>query len=449
MKTRVISVLSFMAFFLYTGIATRIFRLFKCREIHGVYYLIDDYSVTCFDEVWWPYGSFAVLCIGLYVIGIPLVQYLALWYYKDNLHESAAKNLVIHRRVKKQYGSIYEHYTDECYYYDFVDLFRRLLLTGGLILVGSSIAQVFLGIMICLTWALLVAFKRPYKAYWDNILAIVLSLHLLFTLVSGMALKLYQLSEINDEYEQFVFDWMLVIMTFCSMCLAVIGLFITIPRLRKKLISCCVTKDKDDFKHNWHEIHKWVKEQKSLMKLLKVKELRVILKDAEKEMQEKAGKEHYLQVQKERLSKTKINMANIARTAAISHRKHKLIQKKVELLPCDKKIKNIEKFHEQHAKDRSKHMKTLQIDSKIKLYQKKNNNALTDQHIFQIKKHFESVDTIKINYTELNKFVKSEFGKTRRKSMKTTEVENVNHNKKNESVITSQVENVEEESHDR
>ena len=40
--------------------------------------------------------------------------------------------------MEKQFGSIYMHYADDCYYYDLVDLFRRLLLTGGLIMVGED-----------------------------------------------------------------------------------------------------------------------------------------------------------------------------------------------------------------------------------------------------------------------------------------------------------------------
>ena len=55
--------------------------------------------------------------------------------------------------VEKQYGSIYANYTTECYYYDILDLFRRLLLTGGLIMMGEeSVAQVFLGIIVCACW---------------------------------------------------------------------------------------------------------------------------------------------------------------------------------------------------------------------------------------------------------------------------------------------------------
>ena len=109
----------------------------------------------------------------MYVIGVPLIQFIALWRNRRHLHEDSALDLKSHRRVKKQFGAIYQHYTEECYYYDLIDLIRRLMLTGGLILVGgSSVAQVLLGIIVCLGWLLLVALihKSPTRS-GDNGLA--------------------------------------------------------------------------------------------------------------------------------------------------------------------------------------------------------------------------------------------------------------------------------------
>ena len=75
-----------------------------------------------------------------------------------------------------QFGSIYANYTEECYYFDLLDLLRRLILTGGLILVGEhSIVQALLGILTCISWLVIVSIKFPYKAYWDNILSIIYS----------------------------------------------------------------------------------------------------------------------------------------------------------------------------------------------------------------------------------------------------------------------------------
>ena len=280
----------------------------------------------------------AIICIFLYVIGVPLTQFLVLWHNRKDLHEDSALDLKAHRKIKKEFGAIYEHYTEECYYYDLVDLIRRLLLTGGLILVGgSSVAQVLLGVTICLAWLLLVSFKRPYRAYWDNILSMVLSLHLLFTLISGMALKMYRMGETDDTYEQILFDWMLVLMTVLCMLLGVFALIITIPCLRNRITNC---KNRRKKKENPKKIiMEWTEKQKTLVKWLSSKQLKELLQEVETKMEKKVAE--VLSPEKvypgsilERMKKININFANIARIKMLAQSKRKRrFKMKRKLLP--------------------------------------------------------------------------------------------------------------------
>ena len=63
MQTNLYTLMQLMAFGLYTGLATRIFRLFKCQKVHQRYFLVGDMSVACFEDAWWNYGYIAVGCI--------------------------------------------------------------------------------------------------------------------------------------------------------------------------------------------------------------------------------------------------------------------------------------------------------------------------------------------------------------------------------------------------
>ena len=45
-----IRVINFIVFLLYPGIGTRIFRLFKCRRIGELEYLMADYSIVCWKD---------------------------------------------------------------------------------------------------------------------------------------------------------------------------------------------------------------------------------------------------------------------------------------------------------------------------------------------------------------------------------------------------------------
>ena len=58
--------------------------------------------------------------------------------------------LYTNKNMKIRISSFYLHYKHTAYYFDVLDLARRLLLTGGLIMMGGeSVAQIFLGIVVC------------------------------------------------------------------------------------------------------------------------------------------------------------------------------------------------------------------------------------------------------------------------------------------------------------
>merc|ERR1719506_2303593 len=86
LKTQVFTLLSLVSFALYTGISTRIFRLFKCRKIQDAWYLTADYTVTCQEGEWNTYAAVAFVCIVVYVVGIPGIQWVVLFKNRKRLY---------------------------------------------------------------------------------------------------------------------------------------------------------------------------------------------------------------------------------------------------------------------------------------------------------------------------------------------------------------------------
>ena len=153
-------------------------------------------------------------------------------------------------KMQKQFGSIYSHYVPECYYYDILDLFRRLLLTGGLIMMGEeSVAQVFMGIVICAGWLSLLIHKKPYESMMDNILAVILAAHLLLSLVAGMALKkLYELTPEQDVYQREGFGIVLLTVTIICVILGLASIVAGTPCIRGT-ISAYIKKNQKETKY--------------------------------------------------------------------------------------------------------------------------------------------------------------------------------------------------------
>ena len=130
----------------------------------------------------------------------------------------------------------------DSYYFDLVDMLRRLLLTGGLIVLGdSSNVQIFLGGMVCVCWLCLVVWKRPYTAYWDNALS-ALSFQLLIIILSGMALEIYRLtpSYAQDPYQRSAFGLFMVVASVLVIASSFFIIFISVPCVRNFVFAKCV-----------------------------------------------------------------------------------------------------------------------------------------------------------------------------------------------------------------
>ena len=214
----------------YTNISTSIFQLFKCHPIEGRYYLVADYTVKCWEDEWYPFMGIAIAGIFLYTIGIPLFLFYKLYNSRDVLHSDnlPPERHAEHAMAQKQLGSVYGDYSNDAYYFDLIDLFRRIVLTGALVLVGEGGgAQIFLGSIICLIWLTLVVAKRPYGAFWDNTMSAVLSFQLLLVTLIGMALTINQKTpqDEKDPMEDVLFE---IVLTGASILIIIAALSVIV-----------------------------------------------------------------------------------------------------------------------------------------------------------------------------------------------------------------------------
>jgi hypothetical protein len=233
----------------YVGVSTRIFRLFKCADIQGTWYLTSDYTVTCFEGKWTASSILAYVCMVVFVVGIPLGQFVILYRNRHYIDEATCTDTIVahrrHIRVVQQYGSLFKDYNVQCYYYDLIDLLRRLVLTGGLIMVGgdeNSVAQVFLGILVSMMWLCLVLQKRPYKSQWDTALSAMLSFVLVLTLVTGVCLQLFELTlDATDVYQREAFTAVMIATIIVILLVNVGAIIASLPCLRPLIVKICGT----------------------------------------------------------------------------------------------------------------------------------------------------------------------------------------------------------------
>jgi hypothetical protein len=136
--------LSFMFLFMaYPGVSLKLMRLFKCRNIEGVWWLAADMRLQCYTGTWAGYAVYAVIMIALYVVGLPLTLFLVLWRRRHNLFgEKSAKN-------RLAFGFLYESYGPGAWWWEIEELIRKLLLSAVVVLIDAgSPLQVTLAVLV-------------------------------------------------------------------------------------------------------------------------------------------------------------------------------------------------------------------------------------------------------------------------------------------------------------
>ena len=186
MTTMVVAVV----FLLFPGLTVKIFQLFKCTELDSeLFVLVADMSMECSmtHGPWKNYATIGLISIIIYVLGIPISSWFILRQNKNALYNI---NHPKQESMEREYGSLYLQYEPTYYWWESLEMVKKCLLTGGLVLVapGSS-AQVMFGALIALTFLLLVLKASPYEEDDDDKLQFIATLAILLTLLGGFALK--------------------------------------------------------------------------------------------------------------------------------------------------------------------------------------------------------------------------------------------------------------------
>ena len=262
---RVVELCGMVVFFLYPGIAMKIFFVMKCRKIGDKFYLERDYRIECYAREHTLHLYLAYGCMLIYVIGYPLVLAISLWHHKPlitnrdeiikeyTMRQKYGKMLANRtdhiwddddylklKRYQAKFGDIFMTYNWRSYYFELVEIARKVMMVGGLVILGAgTTSQVIIAILICIIYYALLANIEPYQSQDDNILAQCASMQLVFTLIFGLLLFTQQASggrTLTDE-EAGYFGYLLVGMHVAVLSFGLMGMLlalkVSIPFLQK------------------------------------------------------------------------------------------------------------------------------------------------------------------------------------------------------------------------
>ena len=255
-RARSMRVANLIVFILYPGICSKVFAMLKCRQVQSSDYLVADFSVACWEGDHLQSLAWVFLSLILFVLGIPLLAYTVLRANRSHLYDETSPK---HGRIALAFGSLYQSYEPEYFYWECVEMLRKMLLTGAVQLVGSGTsAQALFAVLVCLAHLMLVMRAAPYEDALDDVLQFLTTLSLLVTLILGMALDS---DSQGDVYDRAFMDVLLVLINVSVGSIGIMMILMALPCFRnsKRLMRCMKQDGKErNFKKeaDWPQIHR-------------------------------------------------------------------------------------------------------------------------------------------------------------------------------------------------
>ncbi|KAK3747981.1 hypothetical protein QZH41_019783, partial [Actinostola sp. cb2023] len=160
------------------------------------YYLKADYTLNCYDEKHNTYVKYAYVG-AMYPVVFPLFILVTLYffYYRkhvkrvDTYPAAEVKQLAIVDGMK----FIYENYSQDCWYWEIVEMVRKLAMTSGLQLIGSQ-GRSYVGMAAMGSGFYAVAFAQahPSPDHFEHILQLSSLVSTFFNLSVGVLLRIPQ-----------------------------------------------------------------------------------------------------------------------------------------------------------------------------------------------------------------------------------------------------------------
>ena len=156
--------------------------------------LVNDYNISCEDPTaYMPFTFIALIFIGVWVIGIPLLILLLLRANLKHLHvhpDMTMAEIERHEECVAEFGTLYLQYERKYWWFEIVSIFKKMLLTGPMVIIASgSSVQIVIALMVVLIFMLMMLKLAPFEDDADDWLSFLTSFQMLVTLIAGLLIK--------------------------------------------------------------------------------------------------------------------------------------------------------------------------------------------------------------------------------------------------------------------
>ena len=196
LKAKFMRLINLIVFVLYPGLGLKIFRVFDTVTYGQHKYMRADLSLRTDDPRYVDMNGRAWLFLVAYVLMIPISFYAILHRNMKAIAADPDDDTSIpadlHKEVmsvRTSFGSIYQDYRRRHYYWEIVEMVRKIVLVGALVLMSKGGMQIFVGVIICFIYVFMAAYAEPFSDSADQLLQYVTSVQIFITLLTGLMIS--------------------------------------------------------------------------------------------------------------------------------------------------------------------------------------------------------------------------------------------------------------------
>ena len=207
------SIRFFMLFLMYPSLCNQAFGLFNCRQLGPqLQLLIVDYRIDCSTSTHQLFMVMSGLVIAFVVAGVPVFCLWKMIEGRNKLKEEKEKlkfeevakmvcqecglgdkvdaDMIRDIKMRQDFNFLIDAFTTRYYYWECVDLSRKCILTGAIVLFGrGSVAQIFLAVLISFGFFSMQMKFSPYRHWEDNWLKASTEAMIFFTIIVALVLR--------------------------------------------------------------------------------------------------------------------------------------------------------------------------------------------------------------------------------------------------------------------
>ena len=213
----------------HTPVSRKVFQYFHCHDIGGQSFLRADYDIVCTSAAYYLYMPFVLVVLVGFTTLLPTVILFYLFRHRKNLYST---------RVHQRIGWLYDPYVRGAEFWQVHDLLMKMLLTGVLIYVPTTL-RAGIAILICLVAIANLNYFQPHK----NVVLFWLTQISFVTTASKYVVALL-LSASMDKSELTLVGTLLIGFDIFFMCSSLLAVLMSLRMLHAKISAINKTSTK-------------------------------------------------------------------------------------------------------------------------------------------------------------------------------------------------------------